>query len=111
MEDRSAFHFPTQQDQTGRVSAFVQTKWLTRKYECAAAAIIFVHLMDQNRQGNSPQSIGVFLQVVMGEKTARKLRALSNTCKHVFRLYLGAFFSQDPSVLNAETFKLSLGQF
>ena len=72
MEDRSAFHFPTQRDQTGRVSAFVQTKWLKRKHECAAAAIIFVHLMDQNRQENSPQSIdGVFLQVVMGEKTAR----------------------------------------
>ena len=74
MEDRSAFHFPTQQDQTGRVSAFQQTKWLTKKHECAAAAIIFVHLMDQNRQGNSPQSIdGVFLQVVMGGENREEI--------------------------------------
>ena len=92
MEDRSAFHFPTQQDQTGRVSEFMQTKWLTRKHECAAAAIIFVHLMDQNRQGNSPQSIGVFLQVVMGEKTAENYEAplshsLANGHVHAGNLY------------------------
>ena len=39
-------------------------------------------IMDQNRQENRPQSIGVFLQVVMEEKTAENYEA-SLTDGHV----------------------------
>ena len=55
----------------------MQTKLLTRKYECAAARM-FGHLMDQNRLENSPQSIGVFCKLLLGRNPQRITRPLKD---------------------------------
>ena len=68
MVDRSALHFPMCRKlpmiRLDKFQRLRKTIWLAKKYECLCT------IMDQNRRENRPESIGVFSQVVTGEKTA-----------------------------------------